>query len=295
MIPTRFYVYVLTDQNTKAFYVGKGCRDRTRQHAKDARKGRQSKLCNKIRSLWTKGETFFAQKIATYATEAEAYQRETEEIARYGRHNLCNIDPGGIVPGRAHKGHAGNTNAKGSGKRTEEQKARIKAATRAYHESMKLLGVKQVHSAATREKISKGLVGKFANRTFSAETRLKISLAHKGNTYNLGKKLTQEHRDRIGLALRGRTLTPEHIAKTKAGLMGRKNTPEQMERLRAAHMGKSWSPARRLAYNKPTHCKRGHLFDESTKRHCRVCKRERGKQQRSSNRPLTLDQIQARP
>lgn len=60
------------------------------------------------------------------------------------------------------------------------------------------------------------------------ETRLKISVAHKGRRRSaqhresirqaqLGKKLSRQTRERIGLALTGRKRSPEHIENMRAG------------------------------------------------------------------------------
>ena len=38
------------------------------------------------------------------------------------------------------------------------------------------------------------------------ETKLKLSIAHKGNKYNLGKKLTIEHKEKLSNALKGKMI-----------------------------------------------------------------------------------------
>lgn len=68
----------------------------------------------------------------------------------------------------------------------------------------------------------------------SAETRAKMSAAHRGKTF------TQEHRDRIAAAKTGQLNTPETRAKISAALTGKKRgplSPEHRARIGAAAVG----------------------------------------------------------
>lgn len=53
-----------------------------------------------------------------------------------------------------------------------------------------------------------------------------------------GKHHTQETKQKIGAAQKGKTLSAEHINKLKAVNTGRIKTPEQIEKIRQANLGK---------------------------------------------------------
>lgn len=91
----RFYVYLLSEQNGKPFYVGKGSGKRMDAHEKNARLGLQTPVCNKIRKIWSQG--FVINKTVLFETneESEAFSKEIEFIAKFGRKNLCNATDGG--------------------------------------------------------------------------------------------------------------------------------------------------------------------------------------------------------
>lgn len=117
------------------------------------------------------------------------------------------------------------------------------------------LGMKQ--APETKEKNRQAHLGKKA----SQETREKMKSRMIGNTINLGRQLSVEHRKKIGNASRGREVSPETIAKRRGlkhtpetrekmskAMMGNKNglgkvpSPEKREKLRQAHLGKNLSP-----------------------------------------------------
>lgn len=95
------------------------------------------------------------------------------------------------------------------------------------------------HSEKTLKRMSLAQLGESNPRygcVPTAETRAKISVAHKGKVpmaaitkaaeMNRGRSLSDEHRAKISAGLEGRTLTDEHRAKIAASLKGRKPTPE---------------------------------------------------------------------
>lgn len=91
-----FYVYTLADpRDGTVFYVGKGCRGRLDQHEKEARCGVHSRKCERIRQIEVAGQSIVKVRIAQFEDEQEAYDFETEEIARIGLANLTNVMPGG--------------------------------------------------------------------------------------------------------------------------------------------------------------------------------------------------------
>ena len=88
----------------------------------------------------------------------------------------------------------------------------------------------------------------------SQETRDKISKAMKGRTSPMkGRKQSPEARAKIGDANRGRKNSQEHIAKSAAASKGRKHTPESITKMSLAKKGKKQSKehvAKRVATKK---------------------------------------------
>ena len=79
-------------------------------------------------------------------------------------------------------------------------------------------------------------------KTFSEETRAKLSAAHRGEkNYNFGKHLSDEHKAKIGaanaIALRGKQFSDEHKAKLSVALRGKHRTEETRARISAATRG----------------------------------------------------------
>jgi hypothetical protein len=60
-------------------------------------------------------------------------------------------------------------------------------------------------SEETKKKISASLVGKPRNK----ETKQKISIAHQGNTHNVGRKCSEETKQKISNKLKGRIISEE--------------------------------------------------------------------------------------
>ncbi len=83
-----FYVYQYMDKNKKKpFYVGKGTGDRKHAHMREARKGVNRILCDKIRKLeFEKGVKIVV--IEDNITEWEAFQKESRLIENIGRLDL---------------------------------------------------------------------------------------------------------------------------------------------------------------------------------------------------------------
>lgn len=92
----RFYVYELIDPRCgSVFYVGKGQRNRIDAHMAEARKGKRSRKCARIRAIEAAGLDVMKQKVAYFHDEAEAYLAEAELVDSYGLENLTNSIPGG--------------------------------------------------------------------------------------------------------------------------------------------------------------------------------------------------------
>lgn len=71
----------------------------------------------------------------------------------------------------------------------------------------------------------------------SDENRARISELHKGNTYNLGRVLSDDHKAKLSASHTGKTLSNEHKAKIGASLIGREVSSETREILRAKSTG----------------------------------------------------------
>jgi len=93
----RFYVYELVDTlSGLAFYVGKGCGDRMSQHERDAKVGKRSKTCNRIRKIWRLGGEVQCVEVRRFAREDRAYRFEQALIKEIGLSRLTNITLGGV-------------------------------------------------------------------------------------------------------------------------------------------------------------------------------------------------------
>lgn len=99
-----FYIYHLVDPVTDIpFYVGKGRNRRMYKHEENVRRNsipnNNRHLFYKIRSILTNGNTIVYKQIFTNLSEADAFQKEQEEIQRLGLSihggKLCNLTFGG--------------------------------------------------------------------------------------------------------------------------------------------------------------------------------------------------------
>lgn len=91
-----YYVYELIDpRDNSVFYVGKGKNGRIDQHEAEARTGRQSRKCDRIRAIEAAGLKVRKRKVSRHTDEVEAYDAEIERIAFYGLANLTNVVSGG--------------------------------------------------------------------------------------------------------------------------------------------------------------------------------------------------------
>ncbi len=94
-----YYVYELIDpRDSLPFYVGKGQRDRVRQHEKEAIRGVISAKCNRIRAILKAKLKVSHRIVRRFEFEADAYSFETEHIDAIGITNLTNVMLGGGSP-----------------------------------------------------------------------------------------------------------------------------------------------------------------------------------------------------
>ena len=72
-----YYVYELIDpRDDTVFYVGKGTGYRIDHHEAEARRGKQSRKCDRIRAIHDAGRYVRKRKVAFYADEDAAYLAE---------------------------------------------------------------------------------------------------------------------------------------------------------------------------------------------------------------------------
>lgn len=92
-----FYVYQLIDpRDCKPFYVGKGRGQRMYQHEAEARKGKKSHKCQRIRDIWIAGLEVKREIVQRFDDESKAYIFEDDLIQTIGLRNLTNEIPGGM-------------------------------------------------------------------------------------------------------------------------------------------------------------------------------------------------------
>jgi len=92
-----YYVYVLElSSNGEVFYVGKGIKNRYKEHRKRAVNDKRNYyVYNKINSLWKQGLDYTERIIFRTYDENLAYEREKDYIKMFGKENLCNLTDGG--------------------------------------------------------------------------------------------------------------------------------------------------------------------------------------------------------
>lgn len=96
-----YYVYELIDPRCgNVFYVGKGIRKRIDAHELEARAGRQSRKCDRIREIEACGLSVVKRKVELFLDEKDAYNFEAARIREIGLENLTNMTPGGGSPRR---------------------------------------------------------------------------------------------------------------------------------------------------------------------------------------------------
>ena len=162
-----FYVYLhRRASDGTVFYVGKGSGRRAWR-----RQNRNPHWQNIVAKHGLQVEIAI-----TGLAEDEAFAREVETIARFGRDNLCNLSDGGEGP----TGHVVSESKRLAVSRAHKGKKRPPEWCEAISESLKGRSL----SPKAREKISLRLKG----RPLSAETRRAMSRAR------LGKPQTAEHR-----------------------------------------------------------------------------------------------------
>lgn len=204
--PNRFYVYVYKDLNGSPFYVGKGSGKRWKGHICEAIKGKDNLKCEKIREILDSGNTPIIEKLIENIDDELALLIEQEYILKFGRIDigtgiLTNMTSGGDGPPKWED-------------LSEESRDKIRNTLINYTLNFRVVGEDY------RNKISNGLKRYFKENEISEETRKKISKANSGENnpmygkhhsdeikehlrqVNLGKILSEEHRQRISVSMK---------------------------------------------------------------------------------------------
>lgn len=221
-----YYVYRWLRPDTGAvFYVGKGRGDR------DLQRKKHNKIVTRIvAKLERLGLQHTVERIRGGLTEAEAFDLERAEIAKFGRVNngtgtLANMTDGG-------EGASGVI-------RSAETRAKLSASLKG---NTNMLG--RTHAPETRAKIGATKLGNkyFEGKSHSAEARAKIADAARGNKNMLGKERSAETRKKLSVANTGKTHSEETRKKLSIANIGRKNSPEARAKISLANKGKSKPP-----------------------------------------------------
>lgn len=89
----RFYVYDLIDPRTnQTFYVGKGQKNRVKQHLYDAEHGKKGIRLDRIREILKEGYSLKYEIVYWFEFEIDALEFEIERIKSFPPFQLVNID-----------------------------------------------------------------------------------------------------------------------------------------------------------------------------------------------------------
>jgi group I intron endonuclease len=117
------------------------------------------------------------------------------------------------------------------------------------------------------------MLGGQANRIFSEETKLKMSIAH------IGKKQTKEEIEKRVCSLRGKKRPVELMEKLKQYNIGRVVSKETKEKIRQSLLGNTpWNKGKKMSEEvnkKNSECHKGYRHSEETKRKMRESHKKR--------------------
>ncbi|MCR4330810.1 MAG: NUMOD3 domain-containing DNA-binding protein [Patescibacteria group bacterium] len=224
----KYYVYVLKRPDKLdeygeplIFYVGKGAGNRSNVHTRDSEvRNNRTYKSRMIKMLFANKQHPIIEIVFDKLTEPEAFEKEIELIAKYGRKDnntgiLCNLTDGG-------EGSSGCS------------RPRSAETRRKYSEAMKGHKV----SEETRQKIRearKKQAPTMLGKHLSEDTKEKIRQA------NLGKKQSDETKKKMSIAHKGRRTSEETKEKLRQINIGRKHTPEALQKIIKANRNRKTS------------------------------------------------------
>jgi group I intron endonuclease len=166
---------------------------------------------------------------------------------------LCAFEKGAIAERGTFYPGGYNLTCGGEGALGVPMKPHVKAALRAA-----LTGKPKIISAETRARISAAHKGRKhgpmsaehraaigarnKGHVHTAEAKAKIGAASRGNTHCRGRKLSPEHRAKILAHLTGRKVSDETRAKLSASNKGKKRSPEVVAKMSASKIGVKHGP-----------------------------------------------------
>ena len=186
-------------------------------------------------------ENFTIQELETFEVVEEGLAKEEWYIQELNTRypNGYNVAVGGKAPGLGRKQSKEEIEKRAASnrgkKRSDEFKRRL---------SEQLKGKpRKPHSEETKQKMSKSRKGK-PGKPHTEETKLKISAMKKGNKNRVGKTLLEEHKQAISKANTGRKVSEETRAKLSIALKGKPKNKRPSEetklKMGAANKGKTW-------------------------------------------------------
>lgn len=199
MTDNRFYVYMLFRADGRTpLYIGKGHGNRWTVHERWCRRSSCHKS-NAVRQILDRQGFIYKIKVASGLSESTAFALECSLIEAYGRH------PNGPLLNRT----AGGAGASGFRRvgwvHSEEAREKIRETNSGERHWS--------YGKPCREKTKIAVGNAARGRVDSEETRQRRSEAARGNGGNTGRKFTEEHREKIRLAMTGKRASAETRAK----------------------------------------------------------------------------------
>jgi len=186
--PNRFYTYAYLREDRTPYYIGKGKGNRVYRKYKGEIKLPKDK--SKI--------IFLKQNI----TEEEAFKHEIYMIAVFGRKDLGT----GILRNKTDGGE-GSSGLKMS----NESKQKMS----------------KIHKGKTLSEKHKQILTKYRIKKHSKETIEKLRKSKIGNKWNVGRELSEEHKDKIRQANVGKVLSEETKIKISQSKKGKPQSENQ--------------------------------------------------------------------
>jgi len=221
-------------------YVGRSQFDtpdiRLKTHIQEAKKGEtKTHKCHWIQHVLSSGHTVEVVLVENNLSWEESATKEMYYISHYKNlgHKLTNLTLGG-------DGALGM-------KHTEETRQKMRIGHLGYKHSPEAVEnmrrAQANRSAEYRKKISDAHKGRPKSESHKAKLRKPKSpeQIEKMRQVNLGKKLSEETKKKIGIAGKGRIVTEETRQKLRESKKGFRHTEEAKEKNRLAHLGKKAS------------------------------------------------------